>query len=66
VDALYGVLDACYHLFVRSDPFQILMLMLTEVEKPTQSRAVRVSEGSSSVAAVELRPRTAYLLRLSR
>jgi hypothetical protein len=41
-------------------------LMLTEVEKPTQSRPVQVSEGSSSVAAVELRPRTAYLLRLSR
>ena len=25
VDGLYGVLDACYHLFVRTDPFHILM-----------------------------------------
>jgi hypothetical protein len=37
-------------------------LVLTEVEKPATSRALQPAAGSSSVT-VELRPRTAYVLR---
>lgn len=40
-------------------------LILTEVEKPTQSLPVQAAAGSSSVT-IELRPRTAYLLRARR